>query len=176
MRVTILAIISTTCKLANHHSCLLAQDCLGDQAENYCWHGCWSWLLHRSEPEPQYSHGSTKLWEADLLALPCLVEGNSDSTQLFDFLLFYSICFTEKEEENTNNDFSLVWYQGLKTGMYYLRTRAAADAIKFTVDTTLLKVICAEWVLALIYELNLLDKISICCLIMILVTIVGFVG
>ena len=28
-----------------------------------------------------------------------------------------------------------VWLQaGLKTGMYYLRTRAAADAIKFTVD------------------------------------------
>lgn len=26
------------------------------------------------------------------------------------------------------------WKQGLKTGMYYLRTRAAADAIKFTVD------------------------------------------
>ncbi|KAL6546583.1 ribonucleotide-diphosphate reductase subunit rnr1 [Orobanche minor] len=31
------------------------------------------------------------------------------------------------------------WLKGLKTGMYYLRTRAAADAIKFTVDTTLLK-------------------------------------
>ncbi len=26
------------------------------------------------------------------------------------------------------------WRKGLKTGMYYLRTRAAADAIKFTVD------------------------------------------
>ncbi|HKK38854.1 MAG TPA: ribonucleoside-diphosphate reductase subunit alpha [Cryomorphaceae bacterium] len=26
------------------------------------------------------------------------------------------------------------WKQGLKTGIYYLRTRAAADAIKFTVD------------------------------------------
>ncbi len=26
------------------------------------------------------------------------------------------------------------WRAGLKTGMYYLRTRAAADAIKFTVD------------------------------------------
>lgn len=25
------------------------------------------------------------------------------------------------------------WRQGLKTGMYYLRTQAAADAIKFTV-------------------------------------------
>jgi ribonucleoside-diphosphate reductase alpha subunit len=27
------------------------------------------------------------------------------------------------------------WKKGLKTGMYYLRTKAAADAIKFTVDT-----------------------------------------
>ena len=26
------------------------------------------------------------------------------------------------------------WKKGLKTGMYYLRTRATADAIKFTVD------------------------------------------
>ncbi len=28
------------------------------------------------------------------------------------------------------------WKKGLKTGMYYLRTKAATDAIKFTVDTT----------------------------------------
>lgn len=32
------------------------------------------------------------------------------------------------------------WSKGLKTGMYYLRTRAAADAIKFTVDTSKLNV------------------------------------
>ena len=31
------------------------------------------------------------------------------------------------------------WKKGLKTGMYYLRTKAAADAIKFTVDTNALK-------------------------------------
>ncbi|KAG5041250.1 hypothetical protein JHK85_013726 [Glycine max] len=30
------------------------------------------------------------------------------------------------------------WSKGLKTGMYYLRSRAAADAIKFTVDTSML--------------------------------------
>ncbi|OAQ27965.1 hypothetical protein K457DRAFT_149503 [Linnemannia elongata AG-77] len=30
------------------------------------------------------------------------------------------------------------WKRGLKTGMYYLRTRAAVDAIKFTVDTSAL--------------------------------------
>ena len=28
------------------------------------------------------------------------------------------------------------WKTGLKTGMYYLRTKAAADAIKFTVQST----------------------------------------
>ena len=31
------------------------------------------------------------------------------------------------------------WRRGLKTGMYYLRTRAAADAIKFTVDPNAVK-------------------------------------
>ena len=30
------------------------------------------------------------------------------------------------------------WKRGLKTGMYYLRTKAAADAIKFTVDAAVL--------------------------------------
>jgi len=31
------------------------------------------------------------------------------------------------------------WKKGLKTGMYYLRTKAAADAIQFTVDQTMLQ-------------------------------------
>ena len=31
------------------------------------------------------------------------------------------------------------WKIGLKTGLYYLRTRPAADPIKFTVDKTKLK-------------------------------------
>ena len=31
------------------------------------------------------------------------------------------------------------WRKGLKTGMYYLRSRPAADAIKFTVDKQALK-------------------------------------
>ena len=28
------------------------------------------------------------------------------------------------------------WEKGLKTGMYYLRSQAATDAIKFTLDKT----------------------------------------
>ena len=31
------------------------------------------------------------------------------------------------------------WKKGLKTGMYYLRTKAAVDAIKFTVDSAYLQ-------------------------------------
>ena len=31
------------------------------------------------------------------------------------------------------------WQKGLKTGMYYLRTKSAVDAIKFTVDASVLK-------------------------------------
>ncbi|KAK3250249.1 hypothetical protein CYMTET_40366, partial [Cymbomonas tetramitiformis] len=31
------------------------------------------------------------------------------------------------------------WRKGLKTGMYYLRTKSAADAIKFTVDAVAAK-------------------------------------
>ncbi|XP_018651820.1 putative ribonucleoside-diphosphate reductase, alpha subunit [Schistosoma mansoni] len=33
------------------------------------------------------------------------------------------------------------WRKGLKTGMYYLRTRPAADPIKFSVDKTILRVL-----------------------------------
>lgn len=36
------------------------------------------------------------------------------------------------------------WKKGLKTGMYYLRTKAATDAVKFTVDTSMMKKTIAE--------------------------------
>lgn len=36
------------------------------------------------------------------------------------------------------------WNLGLKTGLYYLRTKAAADAIKFTVDVDTLKQRCSS--------------------------------
>ena len=32
-----------------------------------------------------------------------------------------------------NSKFLNAWKKGLKTGLYYLRTKAAADAIKFTI-------------------------------------------
>lgn len=40
------------------------------------------------------------------------------------------------------------WKKGLKTGMYYLRTKAAADAVKFTVDTDVIKQAATDKALA----------------------------
>lgn len=41
------------------------------------------------------------------------------------------------ENPSTNKVASMLFYafdKGLKTGLYYLRTRPAVDAIKFTID------------------------------------------
>jgi ribonucleoside-diphosphate reductase subunit M1 len=43
------------------------------------------------------------------------------------------------EIEECNNIFNNFLSQGLKTGMYYLRSRPAAQAIQFTVDQETLK-------------------------------------
>jgi ribonucleoside-diphosphate reductase alpha chain len=36
------------------------------------------------------------------------------------------------------------WEKGLKTGMYYLRTKAATDAIKFTIDKSVVDETAAQ--------------------------------
>ena len=36
------------------------------------------------------------------------------------------------------------WKAGLKTGMYYLRSKSAADAIKFTIDQAILKQVAQD--------------------------------
>jgi len=46
------------------------------------------------------------------------------------------------------------WQLGLKTGMYYLRTKAAADAIKFTVDVDQVKAASGDAELAAISKLK----------------------
>ena len=50
------------------------------------------------------------------------------------------------------------WKSGLKTGMYYLRTKAAVDAIKFTLDNTKKKEPVAEEVVLALVVLDLPDE------------------
>jgi ribonucleoside-diphosphate reductase subunit M1 len=48
--------------------------------------------------------------------------------------------FFGKYECTDDTDYHWLYLQGLKTGMYYLRSQAAADAIQFTVDSSKIKV------------------------------------
>ena len=51
----------------------------------------------------------------------------------------FNVFMTEPNYAKLSSMHFYGWKKGLKTGMYYLRTRAAVDAIKFTVDQTALK-------------------------------------
>lgn len=59
------------------------QDCVGDQAEDLSWYGCWSWMLHRPESKSEYSYGPTQFWEAHFFTFLCLVQGKHNNTLLF---------------------------------------------------------------------------------------------
>jgi ribonucleoside-diphosphate reductase alpha chain len=52
------------------------------------------------------------------------------------------------------------WKKGLKTGMYYLRTKAAVDAIKFTVEQNAEKVPAAETAQQSAVEINQEEAVS----------------
>lgn len=54
------------------------------------------------------------------------------------------------------------WKKGLKTGMYYLRTKAAADAIKFTVDAAVLNQTKEEQVAQITCSLDNKDECMSC--------------
>jgi ribonucleoside-diphosphate reductase alpha subunit len=54
------------------------------------------------------------------------------------------------------------WKKGLKTGMYYLRTKAAADAIKFTIDAAVLNQTKEEQVAAISCSLDNPESCEAC--------------
>ncbi|GJT84891.1 pentatricopeptide repeat-containing protein [Tanacetum coccineum] len=86
----------------------------------------------------------------------------------FNTLLTYTKNVATKPEEEKFHKIRLsnTAFQGLKTGMYYLRSRVAADAIKFTVDTSILKKtqrltkVCAGGYIAIAIDLSLMEAYS----------------
>ncbi len=50
-----------------------------------------------------------------------------------------NIFMAEPDYQRLNSSHFWAWKNGLKTGMYYLRTKPSADAIKFTIDPNLIK-------------------------------------
>ncbi|KAK4478441.1 hypothetical protein RD792_013916 [Penstemon davidsonii] len=67
-----------------------------------------------------------------------IVDMAADRGSFIDQSQSLNIHMDEADDKLTSLHF-YAWSRGLKTGMYYLRSRAAADAIKFTVDAALIK-------------------------------------
>jgi len=70
-------------------------------------------------------------WE---MKMKRLIDMAADRGAFIDQSQSFNVFMTEPNYAKLSSMHFYGWKKGLKTGMYYLRTRAAADAIKFTVD------------------------------------------
>jgi len=75
-------------------------------------------------------------WE---MKMRSLIDMAADRGAFIDQSQSFNVFMTEPNYAKLSSMHFYAWKKGLKTGMYYLRTRAAADAIKFTVDQQALK-------------------------------------
>jgi ribonucleotide reductase alpha subunit len=75
-------------------------------------------------------------WE---MKMRSLIDMAADRGAFIDQSQSFNVFMTEPNYAKLSSMHFYGWKKGLKTGMYYLRTRAAVDAIKFTVDQTALK-------------------------------------
>jgi ribonucleoside-diphosphate reductase subunit M1 len=64
-----------------------------------------------------------------------LVDMAADRGAYIDQSQSFNVHMTDANFTKLTSLHFYAWKKGLKTGMYYLRTRAAADAVKFTVDS-----------------------------------------
>jgi ribonucleoside-diphosphate reductase alpha chain len=70
-------------------------------------------------------------WE---MKMRTLIDMAADRGAFIDQSQSFNVFMTEPNYAKLSSMHFYGWKKGLKTGMYYLRTRAAQDAIKFTVD------------------------------------------
>ena len=67
-----------------------------------------------------------------------LIDMAADRGAFIDQSQSFNVFMVEPNYAKLSSMHFYAWKKGLKTGMYYLRTKAATDAIKFTVDQTAL--------------------------------------
>jgi len=70
-------------------------------------------------------------WE---MKMRSLIDMAADRGAFIDQSQSFNVFMTDPNYAKLSSMHFYGWKKGLKTGMYYLRTRAAVDAIKFTVD------------------------------------------
>ncbi len=71
------------------------------------------------------------MWE---ISQKTLINMAADRGAFIDQSQSFNVFIAEPNFQKLSSMHFYAWKKGLKTGMYYLRTRPAADAIKFTVD------------------------------------------
>jgi len=76
------------------------------------------------------------VWE---ISMRTLINMAADRGAFIDQSQSFNVFVAEPNFAKLTSMHFYAWKKGLKTGMYYLRTRPAVDAIKFTVDQNLLK-------------------------------------
>lgn len=98
---------------------------MGNLPEDSHQDGSRSWGLHRSEPVAKHPYRRAKLRQTDQHALLRMAFGKSGLRE-------YSMLIAVPRNKRPNAVFFSL--QGLKTGMYYLRTKPAANPIQFTLN------------------------------------------
>jgi ribonucleoside-diphosphate reductase alpha subunit len=76
------------------------------------------------------------VWE---ISVRCLIDMAADRGAYIDQSQSFNVHMGNANFGKLTSMHFYAWKKGLKTGMYYLRSKAAADAIKFTVDTGVLQ-------------------------------------
>jgi len=76
------------------------------------------------------------VWE---IKIKTLIDMAADRGAFIDQSQSFNVHMTDVSFAKLTSMHFYAWKKGLKTGMYYLRSQAAANAIKFTVDAQLLR-------------------------------------
>jgi ribonucleotide reductase alpha subunit len=84
-----------------------------------------------SELTPEFKKLYRTIWEIPQKAL---LEMAADRAPFIDQSQSLNVFMSDPTSSKITSMHFFAWKQGLKTGMYYLRSRPAVDAIKFTVD------------------------------------------
>jgi ribonucleoside-diphosphate reductase alpha chain len=85
---------------------------------------------------PQFKHIYKTMWEIKQV---WALKGARARSPFVDQTQSMNIFMAEPDYQRLGSSHFWGWKNGLKTGMYYLRTKPASDAIKFTIDPLLLK-------------------------------------
>lgn len=90
------------------------------------------------EVPPEYREIYKTIWEIKQI---WVLRGALARAPFVDQTQSMNIFMAEPDYQRLSSCHFWGWKNGLKTGMYYLRTKPSADAIKFTVDPTLSKTV-----------------------------------